>query len=120
VPEALLDSSFISFQVESVEKKSSQDTVLANWSAHYSCEKSQFYIAAPSTISSSSKQSLVSLLEVAESLECTTVWMYVDRQRPDFMPVVSTFKYLGFQLSQSTVKDNRSNKAYALLRYELD
>jgi len=63
---------------------------------------------------------LVSLLEIAESLGCSTAWMYVDRQRPDFISIVSAFKYLGFQLSQSVFKDKAANKVYALLRYELE
>lgn len=93
--------------------------MLAQWSA-YLTNANQFYISAPSSVSSSSKQSLVSLLEIAESLGCSTAWMYVDRQRPDFITVVSAFKYLGFQLSQSCFKDKEANKVYALLRYELD
>lgn len=119
VPEAIMDSDCTVFHVESVEMKS-QQRVLAEWNAFYKPEEGQFYIAAPVAISASGKQSLVSLLELAESLECTTAWMYVDRQRPDFVAVVSTFKYLGFQLSQTTVKDPKANKMYALLRYELD
>jgi len=119
VPEAIMDSECTLFHVESVEMKSHQ-RVLAQWNAFYKPEEGQFYIAAPAAISASGKQSLVSLLELAESLECTTAWMYVDRQRPDFVAVVSTFKYLGFQLSQTTVKDPKANKMYALLRYELD
>ena len=43
----------------------------------------------------------------------------VDRQRPDFMSIIMTFKYLGFQLSRETVKDTRGNKMFALLRYDL-
>lgn len=119
VPDAIMDPNCTVFHVESVEMKSHQ-RVHAEWSAFYKPEEGQFYIAAPVAISASGKQSLVSLLELAESLECTTAWMYVDRQRPDFVSVVSTFKYLGFQLSQQTVKDPKANKMYALLRYELD
>ena len=122
-PEAILDSGFIAFQVESIETdkaKAPQARLECNWTAFCKSDQAQFYIAAPSAISASSKQSLVSLLEVAESLNCTTAWMYVDRQRPDFMSIVLTFKYLGFQLSRETVKDTRGNKMFALLRYDLE
>lgn len=119
-PEAILDSGFIAFHVESIEIKSAPHTVESNWTAFFKSDQSQFYIAGPSAISSSSRQSLVSLLELAESLNCTTAWMYVDRTRPDFMSVVTTFKYLGFQLSQETVKNSRCNKMFALLRYDLE
>lgn len=120
-PEAILDSGFIAFQVESIETKAAPHTRLeCNWTAFFKSDQAQFYIAAPPAISASSKQSLVSLLEVAESLSCTTAWMYVDRARPDFMSVVLTFKYLGFQLSRETVKDQKGNKMFALLRYDLE
>lgn len=120
MPEAIVDGGSVTkFQIETVELKS-QQKVLAHWNAFFNQEQAQFYIAAPTAISASGKQSLVSLLELAEALGCTTAWMYVDRQRSDFVSVVSTFKYLGFQLSQSTVKDPKANKMYALLRYELD
>jgi len=79
-----------------------------------------FYISAPSAVSSSSKQSLVSLLEIAESFGCSTAWMFVDRSRPDFVTVCAAFKYLVFQLSQNVFKDTSANKIYALLRYELE
>ena len=121
-PEAILDSGFIAFQVESIETKISapQERLECNWTAFFKGDQQQFYIAAPSAISASSKQSLVSLLEVAESLSCTTAWMYIDRARPDFMSIVQTFKYLGFKLSRETVKDTRGNKMFALLRYDLE
>jgi hypothetical protein len=120
-PGAILDSGYIAFQVESIETKSApHERLECNWTAFFKSEQAQFYIAAPSAISASSKQSLVSLLEVAESLSCTTAWMYIDRQRPDFMSIVMTFKYLGFQLSRETVKDARGNKMFALLRYDLE
>ena len=106
------------FHVESTE--TAVNRVLAHWDAFATQDGSQFYISAPSAICSSSKQSLVSLLEIAESLGCNTAWMYVDRKRPDFVAVVSAFKYLGFQLSQSVFKDTGANKIYALLRYELE
>lgn len=117
-PEAILDSGFIAFQVESIETKAPH--ARCNWTAFFKGDQEQFYIAAPSAVSASSKQSLVSLLEVAESLNCTTAWMYIDRQRPDFMSIVLAFKYLGFQLSCETVKDTRGNKMFALLRYDLE
>ena len=121
-PEAILESGFIAFQVESIEtsKVAPQARQECNWTAFFKADQQQFYIAAPAVISASSKQSLVSLLEVAESLSCTTAWMYVDRQRPDFMSIVLTFKFLGFQLSRETVKDARSNKMFAMLRYDLE
>ena len=119
-PEAILDSGFVAFRVESTETKTaSQDRVECSWTAFFKADQAQFYISAPGEISVPSKQSLVSLLEVAESLSCTTAWMYVDRQRPDFMSIIMTFKYLGFQLSRETVKDTRGNKMFALLRYDL-
>ena len=70
-PEAILDSGFIAFHVESIEIKSAPHTVESNWTAFFKSDQSQFYIAGPSAISSSSRQSLVSLLELAESLNCT-------------------------------------------------
>jgi hypothetical protein len=94
--------------------------VLSKWTAFFVPDRYQFYIAAPATICNSSKTALVSLLEVAEAVECTTAWMFVDRKRPDFMSVVSTFKYLGFQLAETVIKDKRENRMYALLRYELE
>ena len=115
-PEAILDSGFIAFQVESIETKAPH----GRWTAFFKSDQAQFYIAAPSAMSASSKQSLVSLLEVAESLNCTTAWMYIDRQRPDFMSIVLDFKYLGFQLSCETVKDARGKKMFAMLRYNLE
>uniref|UniRef100_A0A6U4VI81 Ornithine decarboxylase antizyme n=1 Tax=Hemiselmis andersenii TaxID=464988 RepID=A0A6U4VI81_HEMAN len=92
----------------------------AQWSAFLTSDGGSFYIRAPNTTSPTGKQSLLSLLEIAESLGCTTAWMLVDRQRFDFVSVVSAFKFLGFQLSQSVFKDTGSNKIHALLRYELE
>lgn len=106
------------FHVESTEI--AEQRVLAQWSAYLTNDGNSFYISAPASISSSSKQSLVSLLEIAESLGCSAAWMYVDRQRSDFVSVVSAFKFLGFQLSQSVFKDKDANKVYALMRYELE
>jgi hypothetical protein len=119
VPEAIMEHGCMELQVECTEAIP-MGRVLSNWNAYFVPERAQFYIAAPTVISASSKTSLVSLLEVAETFECTTAWMYVDRKRLDFMSVVSTFKYLGFQLSQTTIKDSRQNRMYALLRYELE
>lgn len=116
-PEAIAGDGCTAFHVNATEISSGS---AAKWSAFLTNDGRQFYIAAPSSISSSSKQSLVSLLEIAESLGCSTAWMYVDRQRPDFMSVVSAFKFLGFQLSQNVFKDKSANKVYALLRYELE
>mmetsp|Transcript_18169 Transcript_18169/g.43827 ORF Transcript_18169/g.43827 Transcript_18169/m.43827 type:complete len:115 (+) Transcript_18169:285-629(+) len=110
---------YIEFQVECTEAIE-HGRLLSKWSAFFVPDRAQFYIAAPTTICSSSKSSLVSLLEVAEAVECTTAWMYVDRKRPDFIAVVSTFKYLGFQLAETTIKDKRENRMFALLRYELE
>ena len=116
-PEAIAGNGCTAFHVDATEISSGSH---AKWSAFLTNDGSQFYISAPGSISSSSKQSLVSLLEIAESLGCSTAWMYVDRQRPDFISIVSAFKYLGFQLSQSVFKDKSANKVYALLRYELE
>jgi len=118
-PEAIAGPGCTAFHIEATENIANP-TVLPHWDAFVTQDGSQFYISAPSAICSSSKQSLVSLLEIAESLGCNTAWMYVDRQRPDFVAVVSAFKYLGFQLSQSVFKDTSANKIYALLRYELE
>jgi len=117
-PEAILDSGFVAFQVESIDTRAPH--ARCNWTAFFKGDQAQFYIAAPSAMSASSKQSFVSLLEVAESLNATTAWMYIDRQHPDFMSIVLTFKYLGFQLSRETLKDTRGNKMFALLRYDIE
>uniref|UniRef100_A0A7S0YXH3 Ornithine decarboxylase antizyme n=1 Tax=Hemiselmis tepida TaxID=464990 RepID=A0A7S0YXH3_9CRYP len=92
----------------------------AQWCAFLTQDGGSFYIRAPNTTSPSGKQSLLSLLEIAESLGCATAWMLVDRQRADFVSVVSAFKFLGFQLSQGVFKDAGANKIHALLRYELE
>jgi len=95
-------------------------TRVATGPLFFKSDQAQFYVAAPSAMSASSKQSFVSLLEVAESLNATTAWMYIDRQHPDFMSIVLAFKYLGFQLSREALKDTRGNKMFALLRYDLE
>jgi len=117
-PEAILDSGFVAFQVESIDAKAPH--ARCNWTVFFKSDQAQFYVAAPSAMSASSKQSFVSLLEVAESLNATTAWMYIDRQHPDFMSIVLAFKYLGFQLSREALKDTRGNKMFALLRYDLE
>jgi hypothetical protein len=119
VPEAIVEGGCTKFQIETMELRG-QQRMLTSWNAFFLHDQGQFYISAPTTVSASSKQSLVSLLELAECLNCSCAWLYIDRQHADFMAVVSMFKYLGFQLSQSTVKDSKANKMYALLRYELD
>jgi len=95
-------------------------TADSQWSAFLTSDGGSFYIRAPSVTSPTGKQSLLSLLEIAETLGCTTAWMLVDRQRSDFVQVVSAFKFLGFQLSQSVYKNAGTNKIHALLRYELE
>jgi hypothetical protein len=118
-PSAIAGSGCTAIHVERKEAIGT-NVVPSQWNAFINQDGSQFYISAPPTICSSSKQSLVSMLEIAESLGCSTAWMYVDRQRSDFVTVVSAFKYLGFQLSQKVFKDTEANKIYALLRYELE
>jgi hypothetical protein len=120
-PEAIAGPECTAFHIESTENNNSaRPRVLAHWDAFMTNDGCHFYISAPSAVCSSSKQSLVSLLEIAESFGCSTAWMFVDRQRPDFVTVVAAFKYLGFQLSQNVFKDTSANKIYALLRYELE
>lgn len=92
----------------------------SQWSAFLTSDGGSFFIRAPNVTSPTGKQSLLSLLEIAEQLGCATAWMLVDRQRSDFVAVVSAFKYLGFQLSQGVFKDSGANKIHALLRYELE
>ncbi len=117
-PESILDSGFIAFQVEFAETKAPQ--VRCTWTAFFKSDQASLYIAAPSTMSASSKQSLVSLLELAASLNCATAWVYIERQRPDFMSIVLAFKHLGFQLFCETVKNTRGNKMFALLRCDIE
>jgi hypothetical protein len=117
-PEAILNSGFIAFQVEFAETKAPQ--VRCTWTAFFKSDQASLYIAAPSTMSASSRQSLVSLLELAASLNCATAWVYIDRQRPDFMSIVLAFNHLGFQLFCETVKNARGNKMFALLRCDIE
>jgi hypothetical protein len=93
---------------------------MAHWTGFFTHQTQQFFIVAPSSITASAKSSLVSLLEIAEMLGCKTTWMLVDRRRPDFISVVSAFKYLGFQLSQGSFEDPKDGTHYAFLRYEFE
>jgi hypothetical protein len=117
VPQAVLDAGVAVFDYGELVKNGGDVEWVSHWTGIYA--DNQFYISAPETLSSSSKQSLVSLLSIAESFGCGSSWVVVDRKRQDFIKVVSVLKYLGFRLSQSCIEDIKLNTSFALLRYEM-
>jgi hypothetical protein len=116
VPQAVLDAGVAVFDFGGLGNNGQVGWV-SQWTATYADE--QFYISAPELFSASSKQSLVSVLSLAESVGCGSAWVVLDRKRQDFIKVVSVLKYLGFRLSQSCIEDTRLNTSFALMRYEL-
>jgi len=116
-PQAVLDAGVAVFDYGRFENNNGQVGWVSQWTGIFA--DNQFYISAPEKFSGSSKQSLISLLSIAESFGCGSAWVVVDRKRQDFIKVVSVLKYLGFRLSQSCIEDTRLNTSFALLRYEL-
>ena len=117
VPQAVLEAGVAVFDYGELAKKGGEMEWVSHWTGIFA--DNQFYISAPDTLSASSKQSLVSLLSIAESFGCGSAWVVVDRKRQDFIKVVSVLKYLGFRLSQTCIEDIRLNTSFALLRYEM-
>lgn len=117
VPQAVIDAGVAVFDIGGVEFKNGESVWLSPWTAIYADR--QFYVSPPDSFSASSKQSLVSVLSIAESFGCSCAWVVVDRNRQDFIKMVSVLKYLGFRLSQTCIEDSRLNTSFALLRYEL-
>ena len=115
VPRAVVDARVSVIEVGGLENNGV--SWASRWTAIFADE--QFYILAPDLFSASSKQSLLSVLAIAESFGCGSAWVVVDRKRQDFIKVVSVLKYLGFRLSQKCIEDIGLNTSFALLRYEL-
>jgi hypothetical protein len=94
-----------------------QNVPAAHWRAFYTHSDNGFYIDAPPQVLAASKNSLVSLLELAESLEASCVTMSVAKNRADFRTLVRTMSYLGFRL----VAPLRGNDGLSVtLRYDIE
>jgi len=115
IPKAVLDAASTVFEVGGSESFDDGFSS-SHWTGYFADQ--QFYISAP-VLSTWNKQPLVSLLSLAESLNCSCAWVLMDRSRPDFLKMVSILKYYGFRLSQGCLEDRSQSVSYALLRYEV-
>jgi len=87
----------------------------AHWKAHFTHDDKEFFIEAPREVLAASKNSLVSLLELGEEMECNAIWMIVDKTRDDFRSLVQTLTFLGFRLHPQS---SRTKSGCVLMRFE--
>lgn len=82
---------------------------LASWTACYLPSSKQFLVESPSSMTILSKESLANLLDLAEALGCTEVFVLARKEQKNFRmrafnlvnligPMVSSLMYLGFQM----------------------
>jgi len=57
-----------------------------------------FFIEAPNTFTPSTKASFVNVLELAEELGCTNVFLILDKNTVDLNGLLRSYSYLGFSL----------------------
>lgn len=100
-----------------------QQETVARWNAFMTHKDQQFFIEAPSMLTPPSKESLVSLLELAEDLGCRNAYVCIEKNNPKLSELIRVFLYLGFQMldpmaAQKAVK--RVPKDLLLLGYSLE
>mmetsp|Transcript_24677 Transcript_24677/g.42505 ORF Transcript_24677/g.42505 Transcript_24677/m.42505 type:complete len:90 (-) Transcript_24677:517-786(-) len=83
----------------------------------------RFFIEAPSILTPPSKESLVSLLELAEELGSVVAYVCIEKTNARLSELLRIFLYLGFQMAdplavQKAVK--KDVKDYILLGYCLE
>lgn len=100
-----------------------QHETVAHWNAFMTHKDLNFFIEAPSMLTPPSKESLVTLLELAEDLGCRNAFICVEKSNPKLSELLRVFMYLGFHLCdpsalQKVVK--KEVKDYILLGYDLE
>lgn len=113
VSNEVADKGVTMFEVDTVS--STDSTPVSQWKAVFTHDDGQFYIEAPEKVLSASKNSLISLLELAEELLCSGVWLYIDKSRRDLKALVQTMSFLGFVVSHS-----KQAKGYVMMHYAYD
>jgi hypothetical protein len=95
VSNANLESSTF-FQVDLRDENASSSK--SKWTAAYISQGQRFLIKVPEEIVPASKESLITLLELAELLGCQFAWVFLDRALPLLAERARVFAYIGFQM----------------------
>jgi len=90
----------VTITLDAVDSRNPSGAALARWNAHFLESKKELFIEAPSSMAAASKETLVSLLDLAEGLGCERVWMFIDSNRSDFRAATKLFNFLGFRLAR--------------------
>lgn len=91
------------FHVETITDGHSDPS--SSWDGFFlNSEEKNFFIEAPKTMSPCSKDALMSLLEVAEEMNGSKVFVCVDKNHADLKALVHALMYLGFSLVTETVR----------------
>jgi L-amino acid N-acyltransferase YncA len=77
------------------------------------------FVVAPSEVSAQGKESLVSLLETAESMGCHAAYMCVDKSNANRDQMIRMFLYLGFELVDARTDSNATLDGFVVLGYDL-
>lgn len=100
-----------------------QNDPATNWDGFYNHESRNFFIKAPATISPVGKESLISLLEVAEELNGSKAYLCIEQDSAELSSIVRAFMYLGFKMvtksALSSLIKGDVNR-YVVLGYDLE
>lgn len=103
------------FRVEVSEDDACGDAVSV-WEAGFDYREGRFMIQPPDQLFPASKESLVSLLELAEELECEAAWVVLDRKHVNFKEQLRAFGYLGFAMAPAV----QAPAGRLFMRYDLN
>lgn len=67
-----------------------------HWIALLNAEKGEMLLKAPDSVKTFTKESLVTLLEIAEDLGCETVYVVLEKNHNDFATFSKSFMYFDF------------------------
>lgn len=75
-----------------------------HWTAVYSPEAKAMVLQAPALVKSFTKESLVTLLDLADLLECEHVYAVIDKDAEELSVFTKAFMYFDFKLVDPRVK----------------
>lgn len=96
----------LSFDVYKTEvgdaKKAAERAV--HWTALYCPESKELLLQTPASAKNFTKESLVSLLEIAEELGCETVFAAIDKEQEDLKLFSRAYMYFDFKIVDPRVR----------------
>jgi len=118
-PVYLADRGVMALRLDSFDSSiGCKRTLLSSWLGFVDTSSKDLFVVLPANFDSASKETLVSLLDMAEELGCERAQMVVDSKREDFRLVTKMLSFCGWSVQQSEPNMNANGTSVRLV-YEL-